>query len=131
MESTNGEGDHESTTSTQKSPSGSQKSPANSSISSQAGGEKNESSSSVIFQETPKAESSINSSNLPQNFSRVCNDQESTCARTDLVYVHPPPEEKPSAPKVNLHIHVCAPIGYIGVLFSESLGINGPECIRI
>lgn len=102
--STNGEGDRESTASTQKSPTGSQKSPTNSSISSQAGGDKNESSnSSVIFQEAPpKPESSVNSANLPQNFSRASKDQESTCARTDLVYVHPPPEEKPSsAPKVS------------------------------
>ena len=101
MGSTNSEGDRESNGSVHKSPSGGQKSPANSSMSSQPGGEKNESSSSsVIFQETPRPASISSYANLPQNFSRVSKDVESTCARTDLVYVHPPPEEKPSAPKV-------------------------------
>lgn len=33
---------------------------------------------------------------VPQQFIRVRNDKEegTTCARTDLVYVHPPPEER-------------------------------------
>ena len=29
---------------------------------------------------------------VPQQFKRVREDNESTCARTDLVYIHPPPE---------------------------------------
>ena len=34
--------------------------------------------------------------NLPQQFMRVANEPASkgTCARTDLVYIHPPPEER-------------------------------------
>lgn len=31
---------------------------------------------------------------IPQQFMKVRNDSEGTCARTDLVYVHPPPEQK-------------------------------------
>lgn len=39
--------------------------------------------------------------NLPQNFTRIGTDPE-TCARTHLIYVHPPLEEKPaSVPKVS------------------------------
>lgn len=31
---------------------------------------------------------------VPQQFKRVREDNENTCARTDLVYVHPPAHEK-------------------------------------
>ncbi len=31
---------------------------------------------------------------VPQQFKRVRDDNEHTCARTDLVYVHPPAHEK-------------------------------------
>ena len=31
---------------------------------------------------------------IPQSFMRVSKDTESSCARTDLVYVHPSPEER-------------------------------------
>lgn len=33
----------------------------------------------------------------PQQFMRLARDLDSTCARTDLVYVHPPPAEKEMA----------------------------------
>lgn len=33
-------------------------------------------------------------SSTPQQFMRVSKDTESTCARTDLVFIHPPPGEK-------------------------------------
>lgn len=29
---------------------------------------------------------------VPQQFRRVREDSEATCARTDLIYIHPPPE---------------------------------------
>ena len=55
-----------------------------------------------MLKETPQTDSGTTLLNLPQNFSRACKDTDSTCARTDLVYVHPPPEEKPpSVPKVS------------------------------
>lgn len=31
---------------------------------------------------------------IPQSFTRISKDTESSCARTDLVYVHPSPEER-------------------------------------
>ena len=118
-ESTNGEGDRDSpasSSSTQKSPLATnvttstttlaQKSPANVPITAHPSLEKSENSSSSTSTLLPEPSQSQLSSDptsisLPQNFSRVSKDAESTCARTDLVYVHPPPEEKPvSIPKV-------------------------------
>ena len=44
----------------------------------------------------------------PQQFMRATKDKKSTCARTDLVYVHPPAAEKvlaASTTKVCLYVH--------------------------
>ena len=121
--STNGEGDRDSpasSSSTQKSPLATnatmatttvvQKSPANVPITAQPlAPEKSEvppSSTATLLPEPSQHQSASDptSISLPQNFSRVSKDAESTCARTDLVYVHPPPEEKPvSVPKVGKH----------------------------
>ena len=140
-ESTNGEQDPE--TSPQKSPAPGEKSPGQSSSSSAhaddegdspcsssggggsgrgsaprheststAGGEGGVGSASVTgVTERPAA------SCTPQQFSRVTKDKKSTCARTDLVYVHPPAAEKvlaTSTTKVRpqgLHLRGQAP-GY-------------------
>ncbi len=40
-------------------------------------------------------------STAPQQFKRVSKNREATCARTDLVYVHPLPEEKKRATDTN------------------------------
>ena len=94
--STNGEGDHENG---QKSPRGT-KSPSHSSSSSQADYE-GESPCSSRDSTDPSA------SNAPQQFVRVSKDHKSTCARTDLAYVHPPVEKK-IATKVSLNVaSVC------------------------
>ena len=86
-DSTNGEGDQDSS---QKSPA-SDKSPGQSSTASSTNPDDEESSSC-------STQSSVNNAySVPQQFKRIGKDHESTCARTDLIYVHPPAEEKKMA----------------------------------
>lgn len=66
------------------------------------------------------------SSSIPQQFERISTDRESTCARTDLVYVHPPPPVKQlqaSTTKVRSQIF----IGY--VYHIQVLFINVPTLL--
>ena len=87
FESTNGEADQES--SCQKSPSADVKSPDNSCSTSSNGADDEGSSPCSSQGSVDRASSSV-----PQQFTRVSKDRESTCARTELVYVHPTAEEK-------------------------------------
>lgn len=95
-ESTNGEQDNDTTS---KSPTSGEKSPGQSSSSSAPGDDDGDSpcsSSSVgVAPGAGSAERVLSST--PQQFRRVSKDTDSTCARTDLVFVHPPPDEKEMA----------------------------------
>ena len=86
-ESTNGEGDQEGS---QKSPGG-EKSPGDSSSTTSANPEDEEGGSTCSSQADPTQ------SSVPQQFRRETKNSDSTCARTDLVYIHPPAEEKKMA----------------------------------
>lgn len=101
VESTNGEGETEGS---QKSPGG-EKSPGESSSTSSANAEEEE-GSPCSSQIDPTL------SSVPQQFRRVSTNSESTCARTDLVYIHPPAEEKKMATQtskvcVSSHLPKC------------------------
>ena len=101
VESTNGEGETEGS---QKSPGG-EKSPGESSSTSSANAEEEE-GSPCSSQIDPTL------SSVPQQFRRESKNSESTCARTDLVYVHPPAEEKKMATQtskvcVSSHLTKC------------------------
>ena len=87
MESTNGEGEADGS---QKSP-GDEKSPGECSSTSSANPEDEDGSSCSSSQMDPTL------SSVPPQFRRETKNGDSTCARTDLVYVHPPAEEKKMA----------------------------------
>lgn len=87
-DSTNGEGEQEGS---QKSPGG-EKSPGDSSLTSSANPEDEEGGSPCSSQAADPTQSSV-----PQQFRRETKNTDSTCARTDLVYIHPPAEEKKMA----------------------------------
>ena len=56
----------------------------------------------------------------PQQFTRVAKDNKSTCARTDLVYVHPPAAEREMAASTT---KVCSDDTYIIVLLIQLIRI--------
>lgn len=93
IESTNGEGEQEGS---QKSPGG-EKSPGESSSTSSANPE-DEDGSPCSSQMDPT------SSAVPQQFRREAKSSDSTCARTDLVYIHPPAEEKKMATQTKVGV---------------------------
>ena len=95
-ESTNGEQEMDGS---HKSPGPGEKSPQSFSSSTHADDEGDPSPSSsaggVASGDTPRVERVARAPSLtPQQFMRVSKDNESTCARTDLVFVHPPAAEK-------------------------------------
>ena len=101
--STTAEADQE--LSSQKSPSGDTKSPSHSSSTSSNGADDEGGSPYSSRGSTDRASSSV-----PQQFIRVSKDHESTCARTELVFVHPPAEEKSletATTKVRVCVGVC------------------------
>lgn len=87
VESTNGDGEGEGS---QKSPNGGEKSPGQSSSTSSANAD-DEGGSPCSSQMDPTL------SSVPPQFRREAKGSESTCARTDLIYIHPPAEEKKMA----------------------------------
>lgn len=118
--STNGEQENDQDASIQKSPAPGEKSPGHSSSSSTHADDEGDSPCSSSNSSgggrggeggggsgTPRAEAVDHrlSSNLPQHLMRVSKDAESTCARTDLIYVPPSPTEKELATStVKVHI---------------------------
>lgn len=94
-ESTNGEQEMDGS---QKSPGPGEKTPQSFSSSTHADDEGDSPSSSaggVASGDIPRVERAVRAPSLtPQQFMRVSKDSESTCARTDLVFVHPPAAEK-------------------------------------
>ena len=92
-ESTNGDQEQE-TDHTQKSPAPGEKSPGQSSSSSTHADDERDSPCSSNGS-APRAEAPEGASScIPQQFRRVSKDPDSSCARTDLVYVHMPAAEK-------------------------------------
>jgi hypothetical protein len=98
-ESTNEEQEMDSS---QKSPCPEEKSPHSSSSSTHADDEGDSPNNSSVVGgggvasssgDAPRAER-VTRAPSPQQFMRVSKDLESTCARTDLVYIHPPASEK-------------------------------------
>ena len=113
MESTNGDGEGEGS---QKSPNGGEKSPGQSSSTSSANAD-DEDGSPCSSQMDPTL------SSVPPQFRREAKSSDSTCARTDLVYIHPPAEEKKMATqtsKVGMCVCVCVCVCvYVCVCVSE------------
>jgi len=72
-----------------KSPASGEKSPGQSSLSSSTHAD-DEGGSPCSTQGEGSVSIDRTSSSTPEHFERVCTDRESTCARTDLVYVHTP-----------------------------------------
>ena len=65
----------------------------------------------------------MSSSSIPQQFERVSTDSESTCARTDLVYIHPPvpiKQMQASTTKVRRGT-VCACYNYLTSSYGTSI----------
>ncbi len=88
-DSVSGDQENDNASTSQKSPTPGEKSPGQSSSSSSTHAD-DEGGSPCSTQGESSVTMDRTSSSTPEHFERVSSDRESTCARTDLVYVHTP-----------------------------------------
>ena len=89
-DSASGDPENDNGSSSHKSPAPGEKSPGQSSSSSSTHADDEGGSPCSTQVEESVGVDQTTSSSTPEHFERMSTDRESTCARTDLVYVHPP-----------------------------------------